>query len=482
MKPGRALCGVIFALVLISGACAAAENAIGDLKAEIEKLRLELKQTQERPVSIANVDRWQSIRFDAGGLRARTAAGKVQIGGLVQVWYQNGGNENNTIRVRRTELRLCMDIHEKVTGYVMMDPARESNESFAPLPTFHVPTMSVTQPQEGTGQVIPHLLQDAYLNFHSVVPHHDFTVGQLKCPAGEEGWRNSGQLEFIERAMITSVRNVRDIGVMMHGTWLDSRVQYWIGAFDSPPGGHQAEPDIAESGNRSDDNNDKDFAWRVSVHPVWNTAAWYGRLELGSHRNTGYRGKDARVDLDSPLNGLNSPRTADIRQGAWAWYRPGNKVRGWWFRGEWGSGHNRSMSSPQYIAAAQGLTPDGTELTMAPVKASGWYFGTGYKISDTIFAEGLRGGDRLHKFLHNLEFAFRYEAYQQIAIENVGQPDQSTAHFNTTACTAGINYYIKGKDAMIQANCIRVNVPGDPKADLHAEHKNVFAVGFQVMF
>ena len=88
-----------------------------------------------------------------------TKQGKLKIGGLIQVWYYSIANDtkgrgyntndgdpqdvadrdsgegvdNDSFRIRRAELKFSMDIHENVSGVVMIDPARMAN-SFPGLP------------------------------------------------------------------------------------------------------------------------------------------------------------------------------------------------------------------------------------------------------------------------------------------------------------------------------------------------------------
>ena len=124
-------------------------------------------------------------------------------------------------------------------------------------------------------------------------------------------------------------------------------------------------------------------------------------------------------------------------------------------------------------------------MNPTPVTVSGWYFGTGYKMSDTIWAEHLKCGNGFERVLHDMEFAFRYESYENIAAEDLTQPDRHTDQFKTQAYTAGINYYIKGHDAKIQANYIWVDEPDDDSNQargLREVRNNVFVVNFQVMF
>lgn len=519
----RCLAGVVGIAVLLS--CGFARGELADLKAEVEKLRKEIaaRETTKAPAIGKAVDAAVAGKYGPNA-PVRTKDGTLQIGGLLQVWYQGvqndhsgvikpadgnqrefpEGNEtldNDTFRIRRAELRFTWRVHENVLACIMIDPARESNYSYMQRPTApqHNQDEGVAKTQyvqTGVANAYgwwPSLLQDVYINYHGVIPHHDFTIGQFKAPAGSEGWRNSGQLDFVERAMVTSISNIRDIGAMVHGTWVDDRVQYWVGAFNGPSRSILADPEIFEAGNRTDDNDEKDISWRVAVQPVWSLEKWYGRLELGYARTDGIRGESgnwnmAFLDLTAN-NALNEQRTDVNRQAAWAFYRPNGKVKGWWLRGEWGSSRGRFDTAISATALAGSTTDDlGLPTSFliqnnpAPVTASGWYASTGYKMSESIWSDSLAKGGALSNALRNLEFAFRYEQYQNIAVEDPAYPERHTDLFKTKVYTAGVNYYLSGHEAKIQANYMWVDDPQSSIRGLREVRNDTFVVNFQVMF
>jgi hypothetical protein len=520
------LCFVICcALVAIN---AQAQAPVDDLRKEVENLRREISKREEGKGSpIGRVDDMTASKYGPN-TQVETKAGKLQIGGLVQVWYQHIGNDNvgivtaaggnaldnsqggfpppepnekldnDTFRVRRTELRFSLDIHENISAYIMIDPARESNILFTPVPTFpqHNAVFSNPGLAQGIGQVganntiIPQLLQDAYINYHGVIPYHDFTIGQFKPPSGEEAWRNSGQLDFVERAMVTGVSNVRDIGLMAHGSFLDGRVQYWAGVFNGPDGTVLTDPELVEGGNRTDDNDAKDIAWRIAVRPVWNEECWYGRLELGYARTDGIRGEAGHgYDVTRAINGLNRQQTDINRNDAWLWYRPNGPVKGMWLRGEWANFRDRysprARTNLLFIGGETNADGDTIgQLDPKAVTVGGWYAAVGYRLSDSIFANDLDNCGGLTGWMKNLEFAFRYETFENIAAEDLVRPDRETDLFKTNAYTFGVNYYIKRHDAKIQANYVVVDEPDDGNLSrgLREVSNNVFVVNFQVMF
>jgi len=534
----RLLCfSILLGILLYLASPLAFASEVSDLKAEVEKLRHEISAREEsKQLPIGAVDTAAAKHYGPD-LEVKTWAPKLTVGGLVQVWYQavqndhlsvsknpfnfpntggparylsetNESADNDTFRVRRTEIRFRAEVTEKVTAYVMLDPSREHSETYLPLPTFprhntvvgplvdnKLPSTLLAQ----TGEILPrnvrpHVLQDAYIIFHDIVPHHTFKLGQFKPPVGEEALRDTGWLDFVDRAMVTSIANVRDLGASVSGTWLaNDRVTYDFGLFNGPYGTILSDPEITEAGNRSDENDEKDFAWRVAVRPVWDLKKWYGRLELGYHRTDGVHGEaGAEFDPDFTLNAENLTRTAVNRQGAWAWYRPGGPVRGWWLRGEWGSGKDRFGFGANTSLLGLGSVDLGakgprggsafTQANPAPLVVQGWFFSTGYRVSDGVFGAGLAKGSRMQRELNRMEFAFRYEVYQNVTTEDLVQPDRHSDQFKTQVWTTGVNYYLRGQNAKIQANYLIVDDPDSKSHGLREVRNSVFAVNLQVSF
>lgn len=523
----RSLGGLAVALLFTCAAWVTHARAveIKDLLEDVQRMRQELKaQTDPKISPISQVD--EALKDKFGDQPVTTTNGRLKIGGLIHIWYQYIKNDragiiraapgnvldpttgagaagspipepnevldNDTFRVRRTELRFSLDITDNITAYIMMDPSREANVTFSPAPANPNHNAVFTNPNlvAGTGQqranfIVPQVLQDAYIEYHGAVPHHDFRIGQFKPPTGNESQRNSGLLDFVDRAMVSAINNVRDIGVEAHGGWfltekgdLDSgRFQYWVGAFNGPDGTVLTDPEIVEGGNRSDDNNDKDISWKVLGRPIWEEKCWCGRLELGYARTDGYRGESGDgFDPARAVNGLNRDRTAINRQDAWLFYRPNGPVKGWWMRGEYGSGRDRySKRLPTSLLGVGQLQP-------TPVTARGWFVSTGYKVSDSPFSECLTKGDRWCKALNNMELALRYEVYENVATEDLVNPDRHTDLFKTQAYTVGFNYYIKGYDARVQLNYMMVDDPHEPFRGLREVKNDMFIMCFQVLF
>jgi len=518
------LAALLFAVTC--GVRAADEKAeIEALKRDIEDLRKRLSATSA-PTRSSGVERSLDNRYGPNAT-ATTKSGKLTIGGLTQIWFYafqkdnrglfdktgggplpdtNEGQQNSSFRVRRTEIKFTMDIHENVTGVVMIDPAREAtsfplvtdnqantgifktlNQVSPEFDNANGPglgsTSSIANVQTGAGAV-PRLLQDAYINYHGVIPHHDFQVGQYKPYMGEEGIRSSGQLDFAERSFLGVLNDARDLGITAHGTWWEDRFQYWVGIFD---GAGNYFGTAGQAQNRADDNNEKDFNFRFLVRPVWSDTHgdcdnWYGKLELGASGKGGKHGEGLAAGRDpiaNPVNGLNRERTWATAFDAWMYYAPGGPVRGLWIRGEAEWLHDRN--APNTVADADG---NGTSSTAGfqqsnPKTVSVWggYGAIGYKMSES------RWGDDCNGWLKNFEFLARVDTFQNVFMANAADPSV-TDTYRTIVYTGGINYYIKGHDAKIQLNFNAVDNPEGSAA--HHFHKGLsndsFVMNFQVAF
>src|SRR5579862_9937567 len=119
-----------------------------DEKAEIEALKKDIEDLRKRlnassaPTRSSGVERSLDNRYGPNAT-VTTKSGKLTVGGLTQIWFYafqkdnrglfdkadagasvpdtNEGQQNSSFRVRRSELKFTMDIHENVTGVVMID-------------------------------------------------------------------------------------------------------------------------------------------------------------------------------------------------------------------------------------------------------------------------------------------------------------------------------------------------------------------------
>lgn len=114
-------------------------------------------------------------------------------------------------------------------------------------------------------------LQDAYADIH-YWPEFRLRAGKFKEPVGLERLEEDRALKFVERALPTDLVPDRDLGFTLHGDLFSQRVEYALGLFNGTPD-NTATAD-------SDNNDGKDFAARIFVHPFADTSLEYVR-QLG---------------------------------------------------------------------------------------------------------------------------------------------------------------------------------------------------------
>ena len=450
---------------------------VDDLRKAVDDLRKQVSARPELSVTAA-VDHSVAVH-EACEVNpdVETRTGHLTIGGLLQVWgYSiqndrknwvdiqqvladprgttapvNSTADNDSFRIRRSELRFDYDLDCNIRAHVMMDPSNEatafpdfpSNQGsgpdgdalfFSPCNCNSTVPPPFTDPRNfysgvGTNN---RLLQEAWIDYHDFVPHHDFRIGEMRRQLGEEGSRDSGDLDFVERAMITQLADLRDLGVQVHGYWLDDRINYWIGAFDDAGTAFQ------HRANRSDDNDQKDLAATLKVIPV-RDGKW-GTLELGASILYGVGGEaGGPLEGTDPVNGLDRRRTTHGLAYAWAMYHPGGPAKGFWARGEWGQYRDRFAPGE----AQSGFSV--VTLDPAPFIIDGWDFAAGYRLNQSVFA------DDVASWAKPFEFAFRYDVMQNLFYHDLVAPDRRLDVFKTQVYTAGINYYLS-ENTKLQLN------------------------------
>ena len=386
-----------------------------------------------------------------------------------------------------------MEIHENVAAVILIDPSREATsfggypDNQAGYPFKQVNNVSpefnaANGPLGSTGQIAGvqtgsgganRMLQLAYINYHGVVPHHDFQIGQFAPAVGEEAIRSSAQLDFIERSMVGQVNDTRDLGVSMHGKWIDERFQYWLGAFD---GAGNYYGSVGQQQNRADDNDAKDLNFRVLFRPLWEHECM-GSLELGFSGIMGKHGKQGNPDpIADPVNGLNRRSTWASKYAPWLSYKGTGPIKGLWLRAEglWMKDRNAPDSIVDFNGGSAGGNPN-LQDAPRPFSSMGWYAAAGYKISDSVFCQSAPA------FLRAFEFAGRFERFQNVQVADLNDPNLTRVYY-TTMTTAGINYYIRKNNAKIQLNYTTVEDPTSQIMGFHNVKNNVFAANFQVAF
>lgn len=109
-------------------------------------------------------------------------------------------------------------------------------------------------PDFGQGRA---MLYDAFIDAH-VFPWLSLRAGKFKGPVGLERLQSGRDLLFVERGLPTDLVPNRDVGLALHGDFLDGIVGYEAGIFNGAADGSSAD---------FDDNDSKDFEGRVFAQP-----------------------------------------------------------------------------------------------------------------------------------------------------------------------------------------------------------------------
>lgn len=182
--------------------------------------------------------------------------GSIKFDGLLQTQYANGSQRgDNTLRIRRAELKLSGKVAPHVSWAVMIDPAkalslRQSSASIGGQQV--VIDESVNQSSR--------TLQDALVTI-GLDKGYSIDVGQYKLPFAYEGPNPTSQVITVERPQFASDRarggslgDVRDIGVTVRGSvWPSSKLA--VGLFDG----------TGEAQNATDANDQKVFVANLAT-------------------------------------------------------------------------------------------------------------------------------------------------------------------------------------------------------------------------
>jgi len=447
-----------------------------------------------------------------------TAAGKLVMGGLVQVWYQNvakdtqglfndpAGNgvfdsnaayNKSGFSIHTVELYFDMAITNQVSAFVYLNPAAEIASNTRPViqrrlanvspeynnangPFAGATTGAIAALQNGAGAV-PNLLQDAIINFHDFFPHHDITVGQMLNTFNEENFAADNALDFVDRSYIGNQVS-RDTGAVLHGSWWNNkgggsycgagdegRFQYWLGVWNG------AGNLYGGAINRQDDNNAKDFVGTLLLRPLWNDCA--GQMEVGYSFRTGTHGGGSG-QVAAPINAMERNSTRSLGHDVWFKYMAPGCFKGLWLKAEgtW----MKDRSSPGSVIDQAAVDFQGAGGGGAAFSTFGYWASIGYKFGDSPHI-----GD-CHKWLKNFEVAFRYESAPNVLVtdpQDTGRGDgySRTNVYSSKVYTAGVNYYIAGNNAKIQLNYNHIDNPEGPSSNrFHALRSDSMVLNFQV--
>jgi phosphate-selective porin OprO and OprP len=115
-------------------------------------------------------------------------------------------------------------------------------------------------------------LKDAYLDL-TFMPELRFRAGQFHVPFSLEEYGTSDNfIDFIERSLVNELAPARDRGVKLYGDLMGGVVSYHLGGFNGT------------GEDTSDNNGDKDLAFRVSFSPFRSSdSVWLKGLQLAGN-------------------------------------------------------------------------------------------------------------------------------------------------------------------------------------------------------
>lgn len=229
------------------------------------------------------VDKLNSSKVEAG-------FGKMKIGGLLQLWYQDelsapSKGVTNGFRMRRSEIKFSGNINPRTYWTAMIDPAK---------------SLSLNTTASGgnlTGVSVNNsstILQDMVVG-SMLTPSLAIEFGQQKVPMSMEGMRSSSQLLTVERAIFNTlpanngrVGDIRDLGAMLRLT--SPQVDGQLAVFN----------DAGNRQNSTDDNNQKEILWHAQYKGL-HYLTLGGYQEFGGGVNGQQKTQRQRLGLEAVL-------------------------------------------------------------------------------------------------------------------------------------------------------------------------------------
>ena len=393
------------AMMVSSSPARAQETEVQALRRQIEELSARLEKIEADNKKQAEAK--EKAAAAAKAAPAVTTKSPVVISGLLQVQSLNyfsqsgsGNNAPNTFRLRRGELRLTAPrITDRISGTVMFDPAKATSTRGA----------GFGETASNTIRARDNILQEIQISYllkkarEGSKDNAYIDFGQFKIPVGYESLQSSSGLPLVERALIFTQRDPFDGGygdVRDTGIQLrgtQSKFDYRLGIFNG----------FGDRQNTLAISDAKAFLGQLAYHP--NSALTFG--VSGGTGNTGFRNTGSL---------LEGPRSKRNIFNTFAAYKK-NKL---------------SLQAEYLQGKAQGITAITAGVPTTSLRdISGYYGSVAYAFSPKI------------------EGVFRYD---YLNADRNGSGDTSVRDL-----ILGLNYYIKGNNAKIQANLIRRNGASD---------------------
>lgn len=253
MNPGLKTLGRPFSRLLIASAIAAALPAHADDKEEIERLKAQIQELDQK---LRVLDRKQELAAEEAaakqksspvlaasdkgfGLKSADGQFEVRLRGLLQLDYRdfNGDAFPNAVD-GFTARRIRPSFEGTLFG----------KYGFRFTPEFG----------ENKSSII-----DAYIDA-KLDPAYQVRLGKFKPFVGLERLQSAADMKLIERSYVSNnILPNRDLGVSVFGDLLDKRLSYAVGVFNGVTDG-------GENTTAQDLNSDKEFAARLFATPFVN--------------------------------------------------------------------------------------------------------------------------------------------------------------------------------------------------------------------
>ena len=399
-----------------TAAPAANQTELDALRAEITALQARLDKLESAQPTPGTSGTPSGTAGTPSGTNAAPAAATtpvvsklpVTVSGLLQVNARAYGDQSgpagrsyNTLQLRRGEIRLTGGITDRISGTIMFDPAKQTaatststvNAKTGAVTTTVTPTQSANPLQD---LIVSYLLNKTPSNTNSI------DIGQYKIPIGYEGdLVSSSAIPTVDRALMYQARDpfgggngdIRDTGVRLHGT---------AGALDYQAGVYNG---LGERQNALAAGTGKAFIGRLMYSP-----ASVPGLALGISGG------------DGDTSNISGPGNSKVRRNIY------NAFVNY--------GHDKFSARAEYL----------TGKNQVLVSSTG-----GGPNRDIRSYYGLLG----YSFTKKIELVGRYD-YFDFAHGLVPAAGKSSDS-NVTEATLGLNYYIRGNNAKIQANIVRRN-------------------------
>lgn len=277
MNSGPKVLGRPLSRLLIASALAASHPAYADDTTEIEKLKAQIQELDQR---LRILDRKQEIvnedvaakqkaaaivtASDKGfGIKSADGQFEYKLRGLTHFDYRSFGGSSSATTVY--DGFLARRIRPTFEGTVFGKYGFRFTPEFA---------------ESGDGSSTSGISQnkarvvDAYLDTR-FDPAYSFRFGKFKPFVGLERLQSGSDIKFIERSYVSNnILPNRDFGLSLYGEALDKKLNYAVGYFNGIKDG-------GENFTSQDENNHKDFAARVFSTPFAGSDSALAGLGLG---------------------------------------------------------------------------------------------------------------------------------------------------------------------------------------------------------